>query len=293
MGSHLVTQLLEAGYYVRAFDRFSRDVQFIESDNVEIFKGDISSDEDMNKALDGIHYVIHAFSATTPFTSDNDPYKDISDNLTRSIEIFEMCVKNKIEKISFISSGGAVYGIAAENGLVDETTMPLPVSPYGINKLSIEHYLEYFKRKHGLDYVVYRLTNPYGPGQRSNKNQGVIPTFLEKINNSEQITIFGDGTATRDYIYMGDAARMIVQTFNEPNKYAIYNIGSGNQTSLKQILEIINNTLNRSDIEVNYVPAPLTFLNKTQVNVARFKQEFGDFDLTDIETGIKSTIENS
>lgn len=293
VGSYLVEHLARLnGSTVIAFDRFSREPDFIVSDNVKVFKGDILSDDDISNALEGVDYVMHSYSATTPFTSDNDPYIDITNNLSRGVDIFRLSVEHGVKKIGFISTGGAVYGIATEKGIVTEDTMPLPVSPYGINKLAIEHYLEYFKRKYDLDYTVYRLTNPYGPRQRSNKNQGVIPIFLNKIIADEKITVFGDGSATRDYIYMDDAARMIVETFESENKYNIYNIGSGEQKSLKDILETIKKTLNKTDILVEYKQSPATFLKSTAVSIERFTSEFEIPNLTTFENGIRKTVDS-
>lgn len=292
IGSYLVNQLASlAGSHVKAFDRFSRTPTFHEKDNIEIIKGDIFKDKEIEQAIQGSDYLIHSFSATTPFISDNDPYIDVTSNLLRSIRVFELCAHHNVKKIGFVSSGGAVYGSGAEAGIVDETTIPLPVSPYGINKLAIEHYLEYFKRKYGLDYIIYRPTNPYGPGQRANKNQGVIPIFLSKINHKEAITVYGDGTASRDYIYIEDAARMIAKTFEKDNQHAVYNIGSGQQITINHILEAIGDVIDTNDITVTYKDAPATFLQKTQVSIERFKEEFGEPSLTPFEEGLRRTIE--
>jgi UDP-glucose 4-epimerase len=291
IGSHIVDQLAaKENVTVRAFDRFSRDPQFIDKPNVEVYKGDIFDAESVAKALEGVDYVMHSFSATTPFISENDPYIDISQNLTTSVKIFELCVKANVKKISFISSGGVVYGLAAEKGIVHETDAPLPVSPYGINKLAIEHYLEYFKRKQGLQYVVYRLTNPYGPRQYAKNNQGVIPTFLNKVRNDEELVILGDGNASRDYIYIEDAVRMMVDTFEQPNQHNIYNIGSGQETSVNQIIDGIKSLNPDKDIRVKYTEAPKTFLTKTQVSIDRYVSEYGQPALLSLGEGLTKTV---
>jgi len=291
VGSSIVEHIAKIeGARVKAFDRFSRKPDFITTDNVEIIKGDILNDTDLEQALKGVDYLVHSYSATTPFISDNDPYVDIENNLKRSIDIFRLSIKLGVKKVYFISTGGAVYGSAAEKGIVDETTMPLPVSPYGINKLAIEHYLEYFKRKNGLDYTVYRLTNPYGPRQRANKNQGVVPAFLNKIGSNETITIFGDGSATRDYIFMDDAAAMIVNSFNAHNTYNIYNIGSGRQTSLKELIRAIEKAVGRNDIEIEYQPSPATFLSSTSVSIQRYINDFGEITINTLEEGLSKTV---
>ncbi len=142
VGSYLVDQpAVRMNMRVRAFDRYSKDPQFGITDSVEIIKGDIFNDDELRKSVAGVDYVMHSFSATTPYTSDTDPYQDISDNLQRSVKLFELCAQAGVKKIGFISSGGAVYGSVTEHKVADELDAPLPVSPYGINKLATEHYL--------------------------------------------------------------------------------------------------------------------------------------------------------
>lgn len=293
IGSYLVDQLaIDPSVQVRAFDRFSRQPQFEAGINVQVVKGDIFSDEDIRRALEQVDYVIHSFSATTPFTADKDPYADITDNLLRSVKVFELCVAAGIKKVGFISSGGAVYGSLAETKVAAEIDPALPVSPYGINKLSIEYYLEYFKRKHGLDYAVYRLTNPYGPRQVMKMNQGVIPAFLGKISQGEEIVIYGDGTSSRDYIYMPDAAAMITGSFTGVTKHAVYNIGRGKQTTLNEIIEEIRRLTgpDTADIRVTYSDPPKTFLAHAAVSIERYTAEFGEPDFTSLHDGLGMTI---
>jgi len=290
VGSHIVDKLAEQGVRVRAFDRFSRAPQFREHPNIEVIKGDFFDDNALRSAIVGVDYVLHSFSATTPFISDSNPYIDITDNLMRSVKIFDICASEGIKKIGFISSGGAVYGSLAEQKVATTEDDPaLPVSPYGINKLAIECYLEYFKRKHGTDYVVYRLTNPYGPRQIAKNKQGVIPTFLERIKKNEEITIYGDGTTSRDYIFCEDAAAMITNSFMRDTKHSLYNIGSGKQTSLNEIIDALRELV-PGDIKVTYADEPKTFLHRTGVNVERFVTEFGQPQLTSLHDGLTAVL---
>jgi UDP-glucose 4-epimerase len=291
IGSYLVERFSQShSIQVRAFDRYSKKPQFAVTDNVEIFKGNISLDRDIRHALKGVDYVMHCFSATTPFISDQNPYIDITENLIRSVKIFELCAAAGVEKIGFISSGGAVYGTLAEKKVAHETDSPLPISPYGINKLCIEHYLEYFRRKYGIPYSIYRLTNPYGPRQVTKKKQGVIPTFIHQISNDEEITIYGDGKSSRDYIYIEDAALMIADSFERKNKHAIYNIGSGVQTSLNDIIDTLQQVMGKK-IRVTYTEAPATFPQKTMVSVERFTQEFDLRSKTSLKKGLRLMIQ--
>jgi UDP-glucose 4-epimerase len=291
IGSHIVDNLSShSNLIIRALDRYTRKPQFIPNASIEIIKGDLFDDDVIMNAMKNVDYLIHSFSATNPFVSDNDPYTDITDNLLRNVKIFELASKNDVKNIGFISSGGAVYGGVADNRAVEETEAPLPISPYGVNKLASEYYLEYFKRKFGIDYTIYRLTNPYGPRQITKNNQGVIPLFIEKILNDEELTIYGDGSSSRDYIYMPDAADMIVSSFRGTRKYNIYNIGSGIQTNINDIILSLSELTNKIP-RVKYVDAPKTFLAHTRVSNNRFITEFGERTLTSLQYGLKMTLE--
>lgn len=274
-----------------AFDRYAKGPQFTKKPNVSIVDGSVFDYELLDKTIKDADYVVHCLSATNPFTSDEDPYADI-DSLKKNITIFEHCVKLGVKKIIFISSGGAVYGKLAETKKVSEEHAPMPVSPYGITKLATEHYLEYFKRKYGTDYVVCRLTNPYGPRQVFKQAQGVIPAFINQILKNKPITIYGDGSMSRDYIYVEDAAKMITKLALNKTKKPVYNVGSGKQTSLQEILDECRKYFDK-DVKVDYKPAPKTFLQKTDVSIRAYVAEFGQPTLTPFEKGLASAIKSN
>lgn len=288
IGSHLVEGLSKKGFMVRAFDRFTRTRQFSESDNIEIFKGDFFDNEKMDKSLKGVDYLFHCYSSTTPSTADTDPYTDISSNVQRNVQLFERSVKHNVKKIIFISSGGAVYGTLAETKKAAETDAPQPVSPYGIGKLTSEYYLAYFKRSHGLDYVAYRLSNPYGPGQITKNNQGVIPSFIENLYKGKELFVMGDGTSTRDYIYIGDAVSAITRSFLQA-KHNIYNLGSGKQTSINEIINHLKELMMKEPT-VRYIEEPKTFLRHSQIDIGLFNKDFGKSSTTELAKGLALTI---
>lgn len=289
IGSHLVDELALAGYKVLALDRYGSARQFSKYDNVTQITDDLSTLTKLKKALVGVDYVFHSVSASTPFTSDNDPYTDIDLNLRRNVGIFELCAKANIKKLIYISSGGAIYGHIAERKYVTEEDPTMPVSPYGICKLASENYLAYFELTAGLQYCALRLTNPYGPRQRARNNQGVIPTFLDKIYDGRPLEVYGDGSSSRDYIYIKDVTTMIVRTFRCKMKHSTYNLGSGEQTSLKQIIDILEELFSK-EVPVNYKEALKTFLTSSKVNIDRFTNEFGIKPSYSLKKGLRQMI---
>jgi len=290
IGSHLVDELVEAGYKVRAFDRFSQsEPKFKASKQVEIVAGDIHHRTTLQKSLKNVDYVFHCFSATTPYSSDNDPFSDIDNNLKPSVTIFQECVAAKVKKIMYMSSGGAVYGDLGGSRAITEEDVPAPVSPYGITKLGIEGYLAYFKRKFDMPYIAYRLSNPYGPRQAFRNNQGVVPAFISQIKEGKALNVYGDGNASRDYIFIRDATKMIVKSFIKDNQRPVYNIGSGKQTTLNDIISHLR-TIMKEDVSVELQEAPKTFLKNTSISIDLFEQEFGRHPMTDLKSGLEQTL---
>ncbi len=287
LGSHLIDALVEDGHDVRAFDRFKEGKHsFLSNDRIEILPGDFLNRDDLAKALVGMEYVFHFISTTTPITSENDPLIDIETNVRMSVQLFEECVEARVKKVIFASTGGAIYGAnSSEN--VSEDVLPQPISPYAIGKLSIEHYLHYFAKKRGLNSTVFRISNPYGERQSLAAKQGVIPIFLQHIAKGEPITVLGDGSMVRDYIYVGDMARMIASTFATATK-DLYNLGSGHGVSVNELVKTIGKIV-PDQIKIEHQESPATFVEKIVLNTERFSREFGVKPQTELAEGIAKT----
>ncbi|MCB9822869.1 NAD-dependent epimerase/dehydratase family protein [Candidatus Nomurabacteria bacterium] len=289
IGSHIVDRLVDDGHLVRAFDRYdSQNTIFIDSENIERFSGDFLNKKDIEQALEGIDYVFHFISTTNPASAENNPLIDVDTNIKHSILLFQACIKMNIKRLIFASTGGAIYGEGANPHI--EVDTPLPVSPYAIGKLTIEHYLRYFRVKHGLDSVVLRISNPYGERQPFRRKQGVIPIFLENIAAGKSLPVMGDGTMVRDYIYVKDVANMTVNLFNKKVLHDTYNIGSGKGESLNELIDIIGKITNK-EITIEHHPVPSTFVDHVVLNTNRYTKEFGPTNMTNLSEGIKLTYE--
>ncbi|HSX07917.1 MAG TPA: NAD-dependent epimerase/dehydratase family protein [Candidatus Saccharimonadales bacterium] len=293
IGQHLVRRFAkEPDHSVVAFGRFA-DYQrgaaspFAEYANVQLVSGDFFNQRDLDNAIDGADYVFHLVTTTTPATSNDDPFIDIETNVRGSIELFELCTKHQVKKVIFLSSGGSVYG-AIDSTAINERTLPEPRSPYGIGKLTVEHFLRYFKFTKNLDYVVYRVANPYGPGQNIYGRQGVIPIFMHKFLSNQPITVYGTGNMVRDYIYIDDLIDMLAGTYAKPNKHSEYNLGSGHGVSVNELISAIETCAGHS-VEKEYMPTPATFLEKNVLDINRFVEEFGIKPATSLEDGMQRT----
>src|SRR5690606_13571636 len=168
----------------------------------------------------------------------------------------------------------------------------LPVSPYAIGKLAIEGYLRYFRAKHGLESVSFRISNPYGPRQHPHRKQGVIPIFLQQIADGRPITVFGDGSMVRDYVYVEDLAAMVASTVGCSPAHPVYNLGSGAGTSVAELLELARAVTGR-EVEVVHEPQPVTFVNRSVLDVSRFVGEFGVRPAVSLREGMEFTWQDT
>ena len=287
LGSHLVDELVHLGHEVTVFDRFEPRRPNYSSVGVEAIRGDFLAATDLTSALRGQHLLFHCLSTTTPATTEDDPSLDVRTNIAQTVVLLDSAVKAGIDKVHFMSTGGAMYGDVADER-ISELQMPSPVSPYAIGKLAIEGYLRYFHRKHGLESVAYRLSNPYGARQHPGRSQGVIPIFLRQIAAGLPITVLGDGSMVRDYIYAQDSARMIARTVGLPTQHPVYNIGSGVGTSIQALVELAGRVTGR-DVLTRSVPSPSTFVDRVVLDISRYTDEFGAEHVLGIEDGVART----
>ncbi len=287
IGSHVVDALVARGHTVSAFDRFGRPGTQFASAGVTVIPGDFLNVSDVRAAVEGQDVVLHLLSTTDPATAENDPTLDIRTNVLASVELFKSCVDARTPRVVFASTGGAIYG-DQDSTRFSETDLTLPVSPYAIGKLAIENYLAYFRRKHDLESTVFRISNPYGTRQNPRKRQGVIPIFLRRLADSEPVTVFGDGSMVRDYLYVEDLAQMIAEAAPASPRHAVYNLGSGRGVSLREILTTIAAATGREP-QVVHRPLPPTFVDHVTLDVTRFESEFASRPTTTLLDGISRT----
>jgi len=294
LGSNLTESLVkEKKYQIRAFDLLpdglSRNLEHLR-EKIEIFPGNFLNEYDIVRAVSGMDYVFHFISLTTPASSMNDPLIDIDTNTRGSIQLLEECAKAKVKRIIFPSSGGAIYGNQCKNSFCEEDSLN-PISPYAISKLTIEKYLEYYRVHKGLDYLIIRLSNPYGPKQNIVGSQGIIPIFLNLAKENKPVTIFGDGENVRDYIYIDDAIKNIVKlVFRKNNGHRVYNMGSGEGISINQIVTIIKKITCKS-IKIKRMPARNSDVRKVILDTRRIRNEINYSLGTSLEEGMERTWE--
>ncbi len=287
LGSHMVDELVARGHEVAAFDRFSASTVSYASPGVRPIKGDFLSAADLREAVSGQEYLFHFLSTTTPASAENAPSLDVQTNVAQSIELFQAAIEAGVSKVYFASTGGAIYGDQGTD-LIGERSVPAPVSPYAIGKQAIEGYLRYFRIKHGLESVSFRISNPYGPRQHPHLTQGVIPIFLQRIARGLPVTVYGDGMMVRDFVYVQDVARMVAETVGRMPQHSVYNVGSGVGATVKDVLTLAQKVSGR-DVVVKHEPRPVTFVDRSVLDVSRFTSEFGPGASVPLEVGMQLT----
>lgn len=292
IGSHIVDSLIEAGYSVRAFDRFKDTTLFNQSPDIELFNGDFLNHTDIEMSLKDVSYVIHLVSTTNPATSEKDPFVDLNTNVEGSIALFQKCVENGgIKRIIFASSGGTVYGDSYPGRPYLETDATKPVSPYGIGKLTIENYLRYYFKSYNQDYTVFRITNPYGGRQRNNRQQGIIPLIINNVAEGIPVTVYGDGTMVRDYIYIYDLVNIIVKSLGKSLPHKTYNVSSGVGTSVNELINIAEQVIGKKAI-IEHKEQPATFVQTSILDNSRLTSEIDDTPLTSFHDGLCNVYAN-
>jgi UDP-glucose 4-epimerase len=255
IGSTIADRLLLEGHQLRIFERPRVEPyrKFTDNEPVEWVTGDILSNHDLNAAVNGMDVVLHLVSTTLPKSSNDDPIYDVQSNVVGTLQMLNAMEANKVQKIIFISSGGTVYGIPKYLP-IDEQHPTDPLVSYGITKLMIEKYLRMYESLHGIKSIALRVANPYGERQRIETAQGAVGVFLHHALKGIPIEIWGDGSVTRDYIHISDVAEAFVKAVNYTGSNNVFNISSGQGTSLNELIVLLENVLGKS-ITCRYLPA--------------------------------------
>lgn len=236
IGSHVVDELLDAGHEVRVFGR-RHEVWRKPLPSVNYYLGDFSNVPLLAEALQGVDAVVHLISTNVPSTSNLDPIADIQGNLENSVRLFQVMVWVNVKRIIYLSSGGTVYGIPSTIPVQEDHPLN-PICSYGVVKVAVEKYLGMFEHLYGLKPLIIRASNPFGPRQGHEGVQGVVSTFMQKLLSGEKVTIWGDGSTKRDYLYVTDLAKFC-RLAAESELTGVFNAGSGSGLTLIELARMI------------------------------------------------------
>jgi len=292
IGSHVADLFLEKAYQVDIVDDLSSGKRQNIPQNARFHEMGVNSTQFAELVRKGRYDVIvHLAAQMDVRHSVADPINDGTINILGTLNLMEALRNSEARsRVIFTSTGGVLYGDF--NTPPNLETYPKdPESPYAISKLSVELYLAYYGRVHGLEAVALRFGNVYGPRQNPHGEAGVVAIFCGRILNNRPLTIFGDGLQTRDYVYVGDVARSVwlAATKPLPEKGRMdaraFNIGTGVGTSVIDIANKLQKAAG-TNVPVDFAPHRPGEQQESFVNVEKAKQLLGWTPQVGLEEGL-------
>jgi len=247
IGSHIVDAYLADGHDVVVLDSLITGQKENLNPAATFLQMDIR-DKDVARVFTEQQFdvVNHHAAQMDVRKSVRDPQYDAEVNILGSLNLLENALRTDVKQFVFASTGGAIYG---EQDYVpaDEAHPQRPLSPYGITKLSMEKYLYYYREVHGLQYFILRYANVYGPRQNPHGEAGVVAIFTQRLLNGEQPVINGDGTQTRDYVYVKDVVRANMAALGHPGSDVV-NIGTGVETDVNTLFRELRTYTGKKEV---------------------------------------------
>jgi len=295
IGSHLTDELLNKDHKVYIIDNLingSLDnlVHNTKNSNFNFIKGDILDIKDCLRATANVDIVYH-LACLGVRHSIYKPFENHKVNAEGTLNILNACIKNRIKKFFYISTS-EIYG-GTSSFPIKEDTLPLPNTIYGASKLAGEHYTSVYYKCYGLDTTILRIFNNYGPRAHFEGDAGeIIPrTIISGLYNKQPV-IFGDGSITRDYIYVRDTVKAlrILLDLKKINGLTL-NIGTGTEYTLKYIVEKILTLMNKKELGIKYLDSRPADVSRLWVDASKFDKLTGFKPSTSFEDGLLETID--
>jgi len=299
IGSHVSDVFIANGWTVEIIDNLSSGKRSNVPTAATLHELDVRSPEASRIVQDGaFDLIVHLAAQIDVRRSVSDPLFDASVNILGSLNILES-VRNSNRpqqtRVVFSSTGGAIYGDLATPPTV-EITPKEPDSPYAIAKLAVEHYLSYYTRIHGLETVVIRFGNVYGPRQDPHGEAGVVAIFCGRVMQNRPLTIFGDGTQTRDYVHVTDVAEaaFLVATTTLPPVQRLddraFNIGTGSATSVVDLAQVLLDAAG-ANVPIEFAPRRAGELQDSCLSVDKARDVLGWSPRITLAEGLAGTYQ--
>jgi len=237
IGATLVQRLGDKDTEICVLDNLSRgDPERIAGSRAELLEGDVRNPKDVHRAMDDVDAVIHLAAYGSVVESVEDPTANFQQNVEGTFTVLDGARRAGVRKVVFASTGGALIGEAVPP--VNEESLPKPISPYGASKLCGEAYCHAFGKAYGIDTVALRFANVYGP--HSAHKKGAVTAFIKAVMAGDPMVIYGDGSASRDFLYVEDLCKGIqLGLLADVPSGAVFHLASGAETRIRDLARAV------------------------------------------------------
>ncbi len=287
IGSHVAEALVARGEDVVVLDDLSSGKRENLPEGVRLVEGDIREPQDDLFAEINPAVCFHLAAQADVRVSVARPEHDAAINVLGTVNLLQAALEQDT-RIVFSSTGGAIYGECERPAPEDAPRRPL--APYGTSKLAGEEYLATYNRLHETRHVTLRFGNVYGPRQDPHGEAGVVAIFFNRLLSGEQPKIFGDGSQTRDYVYVADVVRATLAAAELDG--GVFNVGTGRETSVVELSELCRRVAGREDVEPVFAPPRPGELQRSVLDISRAVDELGWRPEHSLEDGLRETWES-
>ena len=286
IGANLVPMLVDAGIDVCVLDDLSRGRADRLPPGVELIEGDIRDDDAADRAVRGSDAVVHLAAFGSVAESVTDPVPNFDVNARGTLTMLRAAADAGVERFVFASTGGALIGDA--DPPVDESSLPRPISPYGASKLCGEAYCHAFRGSYGIDTVALRFANVYGP--RSEHKKGAVTAFIKRALRGEPLVIYGDGSATRDFIYVDDLCGGIRAALTGARGLEVIHLASERETSIRELAQLVLEVTG-ANVPIEHEPRRRGEVERNFAIARRAAEVLGFRSRMSLEDGLAATAE--
>lgn len=292
LGAHVAERLAARGDDVIVYSRSFSDWLVREDRSVRgtiaLTSGEVPPGIGLQELIAEAEVVYYLAGSGTPVGAKTDPGGSIVTSVVPAAAVLDLMTTTSTRRIVVASSGGTVYGKAAQLP-TNEEQPTRPISIHGHNSLSIERYALFYADQFGLEPIILRYANPYGPGQVARRGQGVIAAWCEAVYRRQKIVVYGSLANRRDFLYVSDAADATIYASSEASRPGIYNVGSGSSYALSDVLNIIQRIAGE-EVVVEREPPRGVDVPNTQLDCTLIRESTGWRPRISLELGLEATM---
>lgn len=291
IGSQVADKFIEKGHEVAIIDNLSTGFRENLNPAAKFYEVDLENAEDVRRAVSEFQpeVIDHHAAQVDVRKAVEDPVMDAKKNILGGLNLLQAALDQKVKKLIYANSGGAGYGDPDPSDLPCKESTPIkPISPYGVTKMCFEMYLHFAHVVHGLNFVSLRYPNVFGPRQTFGE-AGVVAIFTHLMLKGDRPTIFGNGSSTRDYCFVGDIVAANLLALESDKASGAYNVGTGEETSVNKVFEVIKLATNYQGNPIYADPRPGE-IERIVLDSTRLRSELGWSPSVSFEEGIQRTI---